>query len=136
MAQRILRSVPPPVLVEPSGKRYQAASLAEGTAWMVGITVALFFLPLLNGLIGGMVGGYKVGTVRRALTAAFLPAIVVSVGLFLILALFKMPGIGALAGATLGLVVLLADVGIFLGAAIGGHLARRKHQGWRPIRDV
>src|SRR5690606_7611842 len=37
------------------------ASIIEGALWMVGLSVLLFFVPLLNGFIGGLVGGYRVG---------------------------------------------------------------------------
>ena len=87
---------------------------------MVGVTVALFFLPLVNGLIGGFVGGYKTGGVVRALLAAILPSLVVSAALWAIFALLAGPGWGLLAGMTTGMLVAFADVGIFIGAALGG----------------
>ena len=91
-----------------------------GSLWMVLLSLALFFLPLVNGLIAGVVGGYKVGGVRRALLAAVLPAIVVAAGMWIAFALFDAPLWGILAGMAVGILVLLADVGLFIGAAIGG----------------
>lgn len=105
------------------------SSILAGSFWMVAISLALFFLPLLNGLIGGLVGGYKVGAVGRALVAAILPAVIVTLGLWLIFALWDAPFWGIVAGLTGGLLVLLADVGIFVGAAIGGLLAARRAPG-------
>lgn len=96
------------------------SSVVGGTLWMIGITLVLFWLPAINGLIGGLVGGYKVGSVGRALTAAVLPAIVVALGLWILLAVLDLGVLGFFAGAAAGLMILLADVGLFIGAAIGG----------------
>lgn len=93
---------------------------------MIGVTLALFFLPLINGIIGGAVGGYRVGGAKRAMLAAILPAAVVAVGLWLLFALVEAPVWGLLAGLTAAALVALADVGIFIGAAIGGAMANRK----------
>ncbi len=110
----------------PPGRR--RSSVAAGSLWMVGITLALFFLPLVNGLIGGLVGGYKVGDVRRALFAAILPSVVVAVVMWALVAAFGAPGWGALAGLTVGAVIAFADIGIFIGAAIGGAYADRSRR--------
>jgi hypothetical protein len=96
------------------------SSVIAGSLWMVVISIALFFLPLLNGLIAGAVGGYKVGGVGRALLAAILPGAAVAGALWGIFALLDAPVWGLLAGAAIGVLVLLSDVGLFIGAAIGG----------------
>lgn len=106
--------------------REDRSSIVAGSAWMVVISIALFFVPILNGLVGGLVGGYKVGGVKRALIAAILPAIVVGIALWVILAILDAPLIGFFAGAALGLIVLFADVGLFIGAAIGGAMSTRR----------
>ncbi len=103
------------------------SSVLAGSIWMIGITLVLFFLPLVNGLIGGFVGGYKVGGVSRALVAALMPAVVAAIGLWIIFAVFDMALWGVLAGLAMGAVILLSDLGIFIGAAIGG--------AWREYRD-
>jgi hypothetical protein len=102
-----------------------SSSIFVGSLWMIGISLALFFLPLINGVIGGLVGGYKVGGVGRALLAAILPAVVVALGLWIIFIIFDAPALGIIAGLTGAVLVLLADVGIFIGALIGGALSRR-----------
>lgn len=96
------------------------SSIPAGAVWMVVITLALFFVPGVNGLIGGLVGGYKVGGVGRALAAAVLPAIVVAIGLWVLLSVLGLPVVGFLAGLAGALLVVFADLGIFIGAAIGG----------------
>jgi hypothetical protein len=106
-------------------------NLFVAALWMVVITIALFFLPLVNGLIGGAVGGYKAGDWKRALAAAVIPAAVVAVALWIVLIAFGAPVIGFVAGAAAGVVILLADVGIFVGAIAGGLAAQHQH---RPLR--
>jgi uncharacterized membrane protein len=97
----------------------QKGSVFAASLWMVGLPMLLFFVPILNGLIGGAVGGYKVGTVGGALVAAVLPAVVVSLGLWTVLAIYDAPVLGALAGTAAGVLVALASLGIFVGAALG-----------------
>ncbi len=98
-------------------------SIAGASFWMVLITLLLSFVPLINGLIGGMVGGYLAGGVRRGLLAALLPAVIVAVALWVILALFALPVIGLVSGLAIGIIILLADVGMLIGAALGGYIA-------------
>lgn len=106
--------------------RPRASSIVAASAWMVGITLVLFFIPLINGLIGGLVGGYKVGSPGRALGAAFLPALVASGGLWLILGSFDHSVLGFFAGMTVGILIVLADIGILVGALIGGFFSNRR----------
>jgi hypothetical protein len=110
----------PPLTRLPQERR---SSIVAGSAWMVLICLVLFFLPLLNGFVGGLVGGYKVGTVRRGLAAAVLPAAVVAVGLWVLLAIADLPLLGLLAGVAIGLAVVFSEIGLFIGAALGGLLA-------------
>lgn len=99
-------------------------NIVIASLWMVGISVALFFLPLINGLVGGAVGGYKAGTWKRGLIAALIPAAVVSVATWVILIAADAPVIGLFTGTAVGVLILLADMGIFVGAAIGGYMAQ------------
>lgn len=98
-------------------------SVVAGSLWMMGVSLVLFFLPAINGLIGGVVGGYKVGNVKRALGAALLPAVVVAVGLWILLAVLDLPVVGFLSGVALGLWVLFSSLGVLVGAAVGGAMA-------------
>jgi hypothetical protein len=102
------------------------SSVVVASLLMVIITLALFFLPLINGLVGGAIGGYKVGNWKRALTAAILPAIVATVAIWLIIAAFGAPVLGLFGGLAVGFIVILADVGIFIGAALGGWAAQSR----------
>jgi hypothetical protein len=98
-------------------------SVIFGSLVMVVVSLVLFFMPLINGLIGGIVGGYLVGNVKRALLAAILPAVLVAIGLWIIFGLFEAPVLGLFAGLAVGMWILITDLALFIGAAIGGGLA-------------
>jgi hypothetical protein len=99
-------------------------SLFVCALWMIGISLVLFFLPAINGLIGGAVGGYKAGSASRGLGAAILPAIVSGIGIWVLLAVFDAPILGFLAGIAVGLWAFISSIGLLIGAAIGGAMAR------------
>jgi hypothetical protein len=102
------------------------SSIVGASAWMVLLTLVLFFVPAVNGLVGGAVGGYKAGGIRRALAAAVLPAIVVGVGMFLLLTLVDVTGmLGLFVGVATGVLVALSEVTLFIGALVGGLVGRR-----------
>jgi len=102
------------------------SSVVGASIWMVVVTLLLFFLPGVNGLIGGAIGGYKAGSAGRGVAAAVLPAVVTAVALWIVLTAFSLPVLGFLAGLATGVVVLLADLGMFVGAAIGGAVSNRR----------
>lgn len=104
-------------------ERERPSSILSASLWMLGLTLALFFLPLINGFIGGFVGGYKVGGLARALAAALLPGVVVALMTWLLLGVLGVPTIGFFAGAGTLMLVLLADLGILLGASVGGTMS-------------
>lgn len=101
-------------------------NLVVGSLWMVALTMALFFLPALNGLIAGCVGGYMVGSMKRAMMAAVLPACVAAIGLWILLATLDFPVVGFFVGAAMGVHIILSEIGLFLGAAIGGTVAQTR----------
>jgi hypothetical protein len=94
---------------------------------MVGLSLALFFVPAINGFVGGLVGGYKVGGTGRALAAAILPAIVVALGLWILLAVLDAPVIGFLSGIALVGLIVISSLGLLLGAIIGGAVSDKSH---------
>jgi hypothetical protein len=98
-------------------------SLVVSALWMLVISMLLFFLPALNGLIGGAVGGFKAGSVKRGLIAALLPAIGAGVGIWVLLAIFDAPIIGFLSGLAFGVWALISSIGLLVGAMLGGAMA-------------
>lgn len=101
---------------------------------MSGLTLLLFWLPAVGPLIAGLVGGFKAGTIRRALLAVVLPGIGMGVLAFAgVTWLTHLALWGVLAGLG-GLVLAFVHVGPMLLGAIAGGLAaegRRKYAGAR-----
>lgn len=97
----------------------RSGSTVGAAGWMVGLSILLFWLPVVGPLIAGFVGGRRATTVGRALLAAFAPAVLVGVLVVLVLAAFDLPVIGAIAGVGLAIAVLVQDVPLFLGAWLG-----------------
>lgn len=98
-------------------------SIMSAMNWMGGLTLLLFWLPVLGPLIAGVVGGWKAGSAKRAVVAVFLPAVLlgflaaVGVG-------WLMHGVfwGLLAGLG-GVAVSLLNIGPLLLGALAGGLA-------------
>ena len=103
------------------------AGIIVGAMWMVVLSLALFFIPGINGLIAGFVGGYWVGSLGRAMVAAILPALIVAAGLWVLLAAVGMPILGLFAGAAVTVLIVLAELGLFLGAAVGAIVHQIMH---------
>ena len=104
-------------------------SVPRAMAWMLGLSVALFWAPFLGGLVAGFVGGRKAGGVGPALMAALLPGVVLFVATILLGALLGwIPILGQVVGtlANMGAWVLgfVNIVPLLLGAMIGGATAR------------
>ncbi len=99
-------------------------SIARGFAWMLLLSILLFWLPILGPFIAGLVGGKKSGSAGNAILAVLLPAVAIGLCLFVLSTLLTgIPLVGAVAGAG-GLILALAHVGpLLLGAIIGGLIA-------------
>ena len=104
-------------------------SIGEAMLWMLGLSVALFWLPFVGGLVAGFVGGRKAGGVLPALSAVFLPGILLFLITLVIGALVGwVPIIGQLWAAVAGLggwlLGFMNVVPLVIGAAIGGATAK------------
>lgn len=109
------------------------SSILASSLWMIAISLLLFFLPAVNGLIGGAVGGYKAGSAGRGVVAAVLPSIVVGLSLWGLLASYDRPVLGFFGGLAVGLWALISSVALLIGAAIGGVFApERGHMSRAP----
>ena len=100
--------------------RAKQGRIVSAMVWMFVISLLLFWLPVLGGLIAGFVGGRKAGGVGNAILAVFLPGIIFFVALFLLAAsLIGIPLLGIAAGAG-GLWLSVLHVGpLLIGAIIG-----------------
>lgn len=94
-------------------------------AWMIGLSVVLFWLPVLGGLIAGFVGGRKAGSVRAAVVAVVAPGILLFLLSFFLGALFGWipivgPLLAALAGVGQWVLSFMSVIPLLLGAVVGG----------------
>lgn len=87
---------------------------------MMILAVGLSWLPILGPLIAGFVGGRMIGEEKRALGVALIPAIALAVVLWLILAAFDLPVLGAVAGLGALIVVAVQEIPLLVGAWFGG----------------
>lgn len=106
----------------------QDSSIVVSALWMIVISLLLFFLPAINGLIGGAVGGYKAGSAGRGVGAAILPSVIVGLSLWGLLASFERPLLGFFGGLAVGLWALISSISLLIGAAIGGVMAPARGQ--------
>jgi len=91
--------------------------------WMGGLSLLLFWLPVVGPLVAGLVGGHKAGSVKRAVAAVFLPALLL--GLLVTAGVAYLTDLlawGVLAGVGTA-VLLLLQVGPMLAGALSGGLA-------------
>ncbi len=92
----------------------------RGAAWMAGLSALFWFVPALNGLIGGLTGGFKVGSFRRAILAA-LPAMAVgSLAVWIMMGPLRLPPVGMFNGLSPSLAAFFTAIGVLVGAALGG----------------
>lgn len=102
------------------------ASFIKATLWMVGLSILLFWLPILGPVVAGLVGGWFAGTIGRAVLASLMPAVLLALLIVGVGTLFELPVVGALAGGAIGLVILLGDVPLVLGAIVGAVVSQRR----------
>jgi hypothetical protein len=113
---------PEPVEEYPSEDRVVSGSLI-----MFALTMALFMLPVVNGMVGGVVGGYRVGSARNALMSALGPLTVATCLLWILMTIFPLPLMGhPLTQISVAGIILITDCALLLGAAIGGTVAQNR----------
>lgn len=102
------------------------ASFLKATLWMIGLSILLFWLPIIGPVVAGLVGGWFAGTVGRAILASLMPAVVLAALILLVGTAFDLPVFGALAGGAIALVILFGDVPLVLGAIVGAIFSQRR----------
>ncbi len=112
------------------GTALQRRGIGPAMGWMLGLSIALFWLPGIGGLIAGFVGGRKAGAVWPAVVAVFLPGVV----LFLVSAVVGtligwIPLLGQLWGMIAGIgawaLSFMNVIPLLIGAVVGGATAQR-----------
>ena len=100
-------------------EQQQRKEVMRGELWMVLVSLALFFIPAINGLVAGLFGGYRIGDTKRALAAAVVAGVVTGVGTWLLLKFTHPPLIGHLKGVALLSWVLVSVAALFTGVVLG-----------------
>ncbi len=105
-------------------------SIPAAMAWMIGLSAALLWLPVLGGLIAGYVGGSKAGSAGRAVAAVFLPGAIVWISTILLGGILAgIPILGPIFAMIAGLGVFALSfvniVPMLIGAVIVGKLAEK-----------
>lgn len=105
-------------------------NVLSASGWMIGLSVALVWLPLIGPLIAGFVGGRKAGAIAPALIAVFMPGLILGiVSFFLGGFLSAIPLIGAIFAAvfgTAGYLLSFMQIGpLVVGALLGGWTANK-----------
>ena len=84
------------------------------------LTLLLFWLPVIGPFIAGLVGGMKAGSVKNALLAVFVPAVMTGVMAAVAVTYLADVYWGVLAGLG-GVALSLLNIGpLLLGALLGG----------------
>lgn len=109
----------------PPHPQYKTGSILGAVAWMIGLSLLLFWMPLLGPIIAGVVGGSRAGSLGNALIAVFLPSILFGAAIFMFAStLTGIPLIGMAFGIG-GVGLAAVHVGpLLVGALIGGLIAR------------
>jgi hypothetical protein len=90
---------------------------------MVVGSLLLFWVPLLGPFIAGFMGGWIIKRAWLAAAVTLLPETVLGLLVWGALAVFDLPLLGALAGATTFLVIAFQGIPLLAGAFIGGAIA-------------
>ena len=104
-------------------------SIPKAMAWMIGLSVALFWIPFLGSFIAGFVGGRKAGGLGEGVIAALLPGVILLLTSILLGSVLGwIPVIGQLVGWLLGMGAWVLGfvnvIPLLLGAAVGGATAK------------
>ncbi len=104
-------------------------SIGSAMTWMIGLSVLLFWMPFLGGLIAGFVGGRKAGKVSEAVLAVVLPGLILGILTFLLgSVLGGIPVIGHIFGLVAGMGALVLSflnvIPLLLGAVLGAMTAK------------
>src|SRR5688572_24232170 len=92
--------------------------MVRGSVWMAVLSLLLSPIPVVNGLVAGLIGGYRIGNVRRAMLGAAIGGLAFGVVAWVLLSLALPHLLGVSAVAVL-VWVLVSEAGLLSGAAIG-----------------
>jgi hypothetical protein len=102
-------------------------SAIAGSLWMFAISSVFYFLPVANGIVAGLIGGFKIGNTRMALTAAAGVLLFTTVVSWMLFTTLPIPLMGGISNQIqIAILIALSDVGLFIGAGVGGTIAQNR----------
>jgi hypothetical protein len=111
--------IPPDITLRPDVIVLKQDVFVVSVVLMVAASLITFYIPFFNGLLGGSIGGYHAGRLRRALGAAVVTSVVVPAILAFAHVMSEQPGLHFFSGlSTWGWLVLHVS-GTFIGAVCG-----------------
>ncbi len=96
-------------------RRFVSASITMGL-----LTASLFFIPIVNGVVGGAVGGYKVASPLQAVYVVLVVIPPLAIVLYLIYSTAGAPVFGVPYHPSVITLISTGCVGLLLGAVLGG----------------
>lgn len=111
--------LPPGVTLKPEAIAVKHSIFATSVVVMVFISLITFWMPFVNGLLGGAIGGFHAGRMKRALAAAVASSVMVPAILGFAHLMSRQPGLRFLMDLTTGQWVACHVAGTLLGAAAG-----------------
>lgn len=118
-------SLPPDVTLKSEEITLKRPIFVVSVAVMIFFSFILFWLPVFNGLLGGALGGYHAGRMKRALAAGVVTSVVVP----LLLAFFsffgEQPQLRFLMGLTFRDWIIVHVISTLIGAAGGAWMRPR-----------
>jgi hypothetical protein len=109
--------------MESQGSSANRGSLMRASTIMMVGSFLLSWIPVLGPLAAGVLGGREAGTPVRAVGVAVVPALLLGVFVGVMLAVFDLPVLGAVAGVGIAVVVIVQLAPLLVGAWIGGSMA-------------
>lgn len=97
-------------------------------AWLIMFVLSLLlgWLPFIGPAIAGWVGGMQAGTVGSALTAAVIPALILTAFVWLLGFVFDIAFVATLVSIGLFMVLVIGALPLLVGAWIGGAMAESR----------
>jgi hypothetical protein len=111
--------LPPGVTLRPEGIALKHHIGVVSTMAMVLTSFITFWMPVFNGLLGGLLGGYHAGNMKRALGAAVVSSAAVPGLLWFLNFMSEQPGLLFLMGLSFKEWIIAHVIGTFLGAIAG-----------------
>jgi hypothetical protein len=98
-----------------------------GSVWMIVISSAFYFLPVANGVVAGIIGGFRLGSTRLAITGAAGALLFTTAISWMLFTALPIPLMGShVDQVQIAILITLSGIGLLIGAGIGGTIAQNR----------